>query len=363
MADTNIQHGRLEALPTELLKQIATYLDIPDLLRLRATFNRAVVAKTEDHYAKLVAKEFRNGVWLSPQTLRTLEAVGKNSMIAPLIEHIDFNVLYFDILNEWYEAVSSAKMKFQHSKFRDFLETQIYFLEHKDFEDVLGQILKALPALSGITTASSHFLVKQERNEHLKGLTTELQTLKDRYKLEQIHVPSGTAPKMQMELKLFHAAAKVQLQLKEVSICALPLDLFSYSNIFNNVERCYIFGIEEVFHNGAFSKRTEFNRFLGAIPRLQTLHLIVGFLKWNNIFSARPYSLLDWGHPADLSGIKWPVSLEELKIVHLKILPDKPTFLSTVPKSVMCEIVDAKKQAPSISLMRSEQMYNFDCFG
>jgi hypothetical protein len=98
MTSTNTEQSFLDALPTELLSE-ASHLDHTDFLRLRATFNRAVIAKTENHYANILAKEVRNVVWFSPYTLRMLEAVGCNPRIAPRIHHIDFNVLYLDIVN------------------------------------------------------------------------------------------------------------------------------------------------------------------------------------------------------------------------------------------------------------------------
>src|ERR1700755_192720 len=88
MAGANKQRASFEMLPTELLTQIATHLDVPDIIRLRSTFNRAVVTKTEGQYANLLARELRNGVWLSSHTLRTLEAAGRNLTIAPQIKEI-----------------------------------------------------------------------------------------------------------------------------------------------------------------------------------------------------------------------------------------------------------------------------------
>jgi hypothetical protein len=363
MASTTTQKVFLATLPTELLAEITSYLDIGDFLRLRTTFNRAVVAKTEAQYAKLLSEELGNGVWLSPHTLHTLEAVGKNPCIAPWIDHIDFNVLYLALVNEWHLAISSAQLKPQQPEFEAFVKTQNLFFEHENFEDGLARTLRALPSLSKITTTSTHNLFKDEGIEGLEGLITELQCLMTRYKLEGMHVPYGSAPSTKMELKLFRAVLKADIQLKEASFCAFPVDLLFQPSFFAHIERCLVFGVEDLFDSTGRARSSTFIHFLEAMPRLRTLHLEVGFLKWMHIFSTTPCAVLDWGHPACLTDIEWPVSLQELKIVYLQMLPSTTAFLDTLPKTVQCDIIAAKSEAPSNSLMASEQKYNFCAFG
>jgi hypothetical protein len=118
-----MQRASLETLPAELLTQISTPLDLP-------------------------------GVWLSSRTLLTLGAASRNPVIAPQIKHIDFNVLYLDIINEWTRATSSKWLALPHSQIHAFVEKEKQFFEREDFEDVLGRQLEAFPALSSITTKS-----------------------------------------------------------------------------------------------------------------------------------------------------------------------------------------------------------------
>jgi hypothetical protein len=321
------------------------------------------VTKTEGQYAKLLARELRNGVWLSSHTLRTVEAAGRNLIIAPQIKHIDLNVLYLDIINEWHSATSSTELAPHHSQLHTFVKTENQFFEREDFEDVLGRQLGAFPTLSSITTKSTHYFTHEKHTKRLGGLAAELQTLRDRYKLKGLHVPYGEAPSLQMELKVFRAAAKAHLQPKEVSFCALPVDLVSQSDLFANVEHCYLFSVENMFRNDLPLKLSTLKHLLAKMSKLRTLHLVVGFLKWSNLFAPRPYSVLDWGHNADLSDVAWPASLEQLEIVHLAMQPSNAAFLDTLPKTVRCDIVEAKRLAPSNSLMCMESMYNVDVFG
>lgn len=358
------QRSTLCGLLPELLNHIATYLDLQDMVRLRATYNRLVVAKTEHHYAKLLVHRLRKGVWLSVQTIRTLEAISNNPVIAPLITHIDFNVLYLPILYAWRATTSSSDSALYRPDLSAFIEEQRLFFDHENFEDDLGRTLRAFPALSSVTTTSTHSCVNKEGNiEHWKPFEADLRNLRRRFKLEGLeHIPWHAAPSTDNEFKIFRAAAKAGLQPTEVSFCALPLDLLSYPLFLAKVERCQIFGVENHIARRLPTEKSDLNRVLDAMPRLRTLHLQVGWLKWKNIFGSKPYSLLDWGHPADLSLVRWPMLLEQLMISHLD-LGDKEAFLRGLPRTVGCELINAKYQADNMGLCRSEKMYNFCCFG
>jgi hypothetical protein len=363
MASANKQQTSLSTLPAELLVHITIYLDLPDILRLRSTFNRAVVGKTECHYATLLARELRKGIWLSSHTLRTLEAVGRNHVIARQIKHIDFNVLYLEIINEWQCAISAIESATQHFQFDAFAKAENHFLDREDLDLVLGEQLRAFLALSNITTKSTHTFGHETRAECLGGLAGELQTLRDRYKLNGQHVPSGNAPSMQMELKVYHAAAKARLQLTEVSFCASPVDLLSHLDLVANVECCYLLGIGKMFNLDAPLTGSALSRILAVMPKLRTLYLVVGWLRWSNLFASHPYSMLDWGLETDLSEVAWPAHLEQLEIVRAKLRPSKAAFLDGLPNIIRCNIIEAKNRAPSMSAIRSEYMYNVDCFG
>jgi hypothetical protein len=295
MAGADKQQALLETLPGELLVHVTTYLDLPDIIRLRRTFNRAVVAKTECRYSTLLANELQNGVWLSSHTLRTLEAVGRNPVIAPWIKHIDFNVLYLEIINEWQCAISYMQSAPKNPQFDAFVKAENQFLDREDLVVVLEQQLRAFPALSNVTTKSTHTFGHETRAECLGDLAGELQTLRDRYKLKWEWCPSGSAPRMQMELKVYHAAAKARLQLTEVSFCASPVDLLSQPNLFANVECCYLLGIDKLFNLDQPLRKSALNQIIAAMPKLRTLHLVVGFLRWSNLFESHPYLMLDWG--------------------------------------------------------------------